>query len=166
MVRLEKGSFTYWIFPPPPLSFCSFLRRVLWVWPGARSGRGCARARVCVCEQACDEPGVTGLVRAAKVLSWCEPEISISSFTALPGSGCGERPHRVRYVGSRAHPHGVWAPRTGGRALAAARGCEAEGRRWQGVGGLSASALGAGALLRGRTGQFPPTLPRARGPHR
>lgn len=71
-----------------PLLFALFCA-VLWVWPVAR-----------VCEQACDEPGVMELLSTVKVLSWCEPEIPISSCTALPGSGCGERPCRVQDRGS------------------------------------------------------------------
>lgn len=103
MVRLEKGSFTYWIFFFFPLLFALFFAVCCGFGRGPAAGAG---ACACVCEQPCDEPGVTGLVRSAKVLSWCEPEIPISS-TALPGSGCGEHPRRVRYVGSRAHPRGV-----------------------------------------------------------
>lgn len=48
MVRLEKGSFTYWIFPPPPFLFALFFAVCCGFGPGPAAGAG-VRARVYVC---------------------------------------------------------------------------------------------------------------------
>ena len=73
MVRLEKGSSACWIFLFLFFFFMLFSPLCVVGLAGGLAVVMCVC--VCVSMQACVEPGVTGLVRATKALSWCEPKI-------------------------------------------------------------------------------------------
>ena len=89
----------------------------------------CVCVCVCVSVQACDEPGVTGLVRAAKALSWCEPEIPSPPLQPFLEEAAGRVP--VLCPSPQRHPAGT----------APLRCC---GQRW---GHRAAGLLGAGRAL-------------------
>lgn len=132
VVRLEKGSFTYWIFFPPSFLFALFFAAcVLWLWPGARQR---VRASVCVCEQACDEPGVTGPGRAAKVLSWCEPEIPSPPLQPFLEAAAGSVPAGCAPGAAVPVPAGSWRWRHGPAAGLWARAGDARTRAFHGGG--------------------------------